>query len=108
MTPKDETCTKLDCINPNPETIAAIAQARAGEMKTIGSVTNLMQELEEDQTEEQIQEHLEHRRLAVNLSIQSHGGPFLGCEECGVFEQETLDPANQKELAGWLQHLTME
>ena len=48
------------------------------------------------------------RRLAVEMSIQAHGGPFLGCEECGAFEQQTLDPENKEALADWLQHLTLE
>ncbi len=92
------------CIQPNRETLAAIARASAGDLTTIGTATNLMQELDEDGLEA----HLEHRRLAVALSIQSHNGPFIGCEECGRFEQETLDPANEKAMADWLQHLAIE
>ena len=44
------------------------------------------------------------RRLAVELSIQAHGGPWKGCDQCHEHEQETvsLDP---EALALWLRHL---
>ena len=53
-------------------------------------------------------EHSRLRRLAVELSIQTHGGPFLGCEECGSFEQQTLDPGRGEALEKWLMHLNKE
>ncbi len=49
----------------------------------------------------------QERQLAVRLSIDTHGGPWGGCDECHQHEENTLS-LDPEAIALWLQHLNQD
>ena len=54
----------------------------------------------------------QEQKEVVNLSIDFHGGPYEGCQECGIYNAECFDApsleAKRRILDRWAKHIGLD
>ena len=85
-----------------PQTQEAAAAARSPDT---AKKTETARKRESDQ-------FFQEQKEVVNLSIDFHGGPYEGCQECGIYNAECFDApsleAKRRILDRWAKHIGLD